>query len=161
MISPLEKKECCHNFENSLLDSLTKESFYVNQISHIEVISARAVSFGTLNCPLKSLGLEDNLRNVLGIKQFYSHQAKGIDAIREGQHLVLSTSTASGKSIVYNVPIIEAIVLNPGTKALYLFPTKVLYDLKPIFVLYQHSFAHDRIGSGPGSIKSINRISNR
>ena len=49
----------------------------------------------------------------------------GIDAIREGQHLVLCTSTASGKSLVYNVPILESLLLGRPKNALYLFPTKV------------------------------------
>jgi hypothetical protein len=55
----------------------------------------------------------------------YLHQARAIDALRAGRHVAVSTSTASGKSVVYNVPVLEAVLRDPRTTALYLFPTKV------------------------------------
>lgn len=65
------------------------------------------------------------LRKV-GIERPYTHQAKAIRTVRAGRHLVLTTPTASGKTLCYNVPILERILEEPETRALYLFPTKAL-----------------------------------
>lgn len=61
-----------------------------------------------------------------GVERFYSHQAEAIGLIREGRNIVLMTPTASGKSLVYNVPVLEAILSDPAAAALYLFPLKGL-----------------------------------
>jgi len=60
-----------------------------------------------------------------GITQFYSHQRAAFDATAAGKHIVVVTPTASGKSLCYHVPVIEA-VRETRAKALYLFPTKAL-----------------------------------
>jgi DEAD/DEAH box helicase domain-containing protein len=64
--------------------------------------------------------------NGLGIERFWSHQAEAINAARRGEHVVVATSTASGKSLCYHVPTIELLEENPAARALYLFPTKAL-----------------------------------
>lgn len=61
-----------------------------------------------------------------GIEQFYRHQVEAIDRIRCGEHVVVMTPTASGKSLIYNIPIIETILQNPEARALYVFPLKGL-----------------------------------
>lgn len=61
-----------------------------------------------------------------GISRPYGHQARAIDAIRAGRHVVLTTPTASGKTLCYNVPILDRILREPDTRALYVFPTKAL-----------------------------------
>ncbi|CAN0357973.1 unnamed protein product, partial [Hapterophycus canaliculatus] len=59
--------------------------------------------------------------------RLFKHQALAIDAAATGQHVALSTATSSGKSVVFNVAVIEAIVgRRPDAVALYLFPTKAL-----------------------------------
>ncbi len=60
-----------------------------------------------------------------GITQLYSHQREAWDRVAGGKHLVIATPTASGKTLCYNLPVIDA-VLTRGVKALYLFPTKAL-----------------------------------
>lgn len=75
------------------------------------------------------LDLSDRLRDVLkgrGIELFYSHQVEGIDLIREGENVVVMTPTASGKSLIYNIPVLESIIENPEHRALYIFPLKGL-----------------------------------
>lgn len=62
----------------------------------------------------------------LGISSLYSHQVEAIDLIRKGQHTVIATPTASGKTFIYNLPVIEKILKNPESRALYLFPLKAL-----------------------------------
>ncbi|MBU0705122.1 MAG: DEAD/DEAH box helicase, partial [Chloroflexi bacterium] len=61
-----------------------------------------------------------------GIEQLYAHQAQAIEAALAGQHVVLATSTASGKTLAYNLPILHALLNDPAACALYLFPTKAL-----------------------------------
>lgn len=59
--------------------------------------------------------------------RLFKHQARAIDAAMAGQHIALSTATSSGKSVVFNVSVIEKIVgERPQAVALYLFPTKAL-----------------------------------
>ena len=60
-----------------------------------------------------------------GINQMFTHQAKAVDAVMAGKNVVVSTSTASGKSLCYNIPILEALVQDRRACALYMFPTKV------------------------------------
>ena len=61
-----------------------------------------------------------------GIAQLYSHQAAAAEAVHAGKNAVIVTPTASGKTLCYNLPIINAILENEDTRALYLFPTKAL-----------------------------------
>tara|TARA_Y100000590_G_scaffold466157_1_gene640650 strand:- start:8250 stop:10640 length:2391 start_codon:yes stop_codon:yes gene_type:complete len=61
-----------------------------------------------------------------GIDQLYSHQADCWNTVQAGKHTVVVTPTASGKTLCYNMPVLTAALNSPGSKALYLFPTKAL-----------------------------------
>jgi DEAD/DEAH box helicase domain-containing protein len=61
-----------------------------------------------------------------GVEQLYSHQAKAFDTVAKGEHLVVVTPTASGKTLCYNLPVLQALVQQPEARVLYLFPTKAL-----------------------------------
>jgi DEAD/DEAH box helicase domain-containing protein len=61
-----------------------------------------------------------------GIRDLYRHQADAVDLIRSGRHVVIATPTASGKTLIYNLPMMEKILKNPDSKALYVFPLKAL-----------------------------------
>jgi DEAD/DEAH box helicase domain-containing protein len=61
-----------------------------------------------------------------GIEQLYTHQAAVIDRALTGRHVVVITPTASGKTLCYNVPVLQSIVADGAARALYLFPTKAL-----------------------------------
>ncbi len=61
-----------------------------------------------------------------GVEQLYSHQAKAFEAVAKGEHLVVVTPTASGKTLCYNLPVLQALVQQPEARVLYLFPTKAL-----------------------------------
>ena len=61
-----------------------------------------------------------------GVVQLYSHQAEAAGRIRKGGNVVIVTPTASGKTLCYNLPVLNAVLENPDTRALYLFPTKAL-----------------------------------
>jgi DEAD/DEAH box helicase domain-containing protein len=97
---------------------------YSGQIAHIEDIPPREAEFGTLDEPLHSevaAGLEAQ-----EITELYQHQADAVSAARRGDHVVIVTSTASGKTFCYQVPTFEHLLSQPDSTALYLFPTKAL-----------------------------------
>ena len=74
-------------------------------------------------------GLDPRLLSALrarGIEQLYIHQAEAIGHALAGRHVVTVTPTASGKTLCYNAPVLDAILRDPSTRALYLFPTKAL-----------------------------------
>src|SRR5579862_2678542 len=56
----------------------------------------------------------------------YSHQARAIESAIGGRHVVVSTPTASGKSLCFHLPVLEALGRNPDARAIYLYPTKAL-----------------------------------
>ena len=64
--------------------------------------------------------------NQRGIDELYSHQARALELASQGKHVVVATPTASGKSLCYNLPILQALASDPTATALYLFPTKAL-----------------------------------
>jgi DEAD/DEAH box helicase domain-containing protein len=97
---------------------------YDGQIAHIEEIPERDAVFGELDGGLHpeiAAGLEAQ-----GISQLYQHQADAVSAVRRGEHAVIVTSTASGKTLCYQIPTFEHLIDNPDSTALYLFPTKAL-----------------------------------
>ncbi|MGH9862904.1 MAG: DEAD/DEAH box helicase [Candidatus Acidiferrales bacterium] len=61
-----------------------------------------------------------------GIRELYTHQAEASERIRAGKNLVIVTPTASGKTLCYNLPVLNRILEDNATRALYLFPTKAL-----------------------------------
>ncbi len=61
-----------------------------------------------------------------GIDHLFSHQAEAVMAVKEGKDIVIVTPTASGKTLCYNIPVLNAKLSQPHSKALYLFPTKAL-----------------------------------
>ncbi|MFW6138759.1 MAG: DEAD/DEAH box helicase, partial [Spirochaetota bacterium] len=61
-----------------------------------------------------------------GIRELYIHQTEAYNSISGGNHTVITTPTASGKSLAYNLPVLDGLLKNPDWKALYLFPTKAL-----------------------------------
>src|SRR3982075_207874 len=61
-----------------------------------------------------------------GIRRLYTHQAAAAEAAHEGKNIVIVTPTASGKTLCYNLPVMNAILENSNTRAMYLFPTKAL-----------------------------------
>jgi DEAD/DEAH box helicase domain-containing protein len=64
--------------------------------------------------------------NAKGIRQLYTHQAAAAEAVHAGKNVVIVTPTASGKTLCYNLPVLDAVLANDDTRALYLFPTKAL-----------------------------------
>jgi DEAD/DEAH box helicase domain-containing protein len=74
-------------------------------------------------------GIHPRIREALtnkGIPRFYTHQSDSFQAVQRGHHVVTVTPTASGKTWCYNLPVLQALMTDDSTRALYLFPTKAL-----------------------------------
>ena len=101
-----------------------------------------------------------------GIARPYSHQAQAAESVHAGKNVVIVTPTASGKTLCYNLPVINAILENEDTRALYLFPTKALAQdqLAELYDLNQRleSSGEWRVASGEKERHDLNqRLDNR
>lgn len=106
------------------LDQVRRQPWYAGQIEHLEEIPPRDGRFADPERPLPE-PLQAMLR-AAGIEQLYVHQAQALDLARAAHDLVVVTGTASGKTLCYNLPILETCLARPDARALYLFPTKAL-----------------------------------
>src|SRR6476661_2186848 len=70
--------------------------------------------------------LDRRVRDAIGVPALYAHQRAAWDAAARGEHLVVTTGTASGKTLAFNLPVLDALAREPKTRALYLYPTKAL-----------------------------------
>ena len=106
------------------LDQLARQEN--SPITAIRRIPARAAQFATMPA-----GVGPALAEALGrrgVEKLYSHQAEAFEAALARRHLVIVTPTASGKTLCYNLPVVQHLIENPGGRALYLFPTKALAE---------------------------------
>jgi DEAD/DEAH box helicase domain-containing protein len=95
-------------------------NLHVTALRRLPAAAAQFVAFPALDRRLTS-ALESR-----GIRHLYTHQAKAIEHTMAGRHVVVTTPTASGKTLCYNAPVVNAILQDPSSRALYLFPTKAL-----------------------------------
>jgi len=109
---------------SGFLERLQHSPEYCGQIVHREVLPRRDAKYTTPNRPLDAR-LEQALRSQ-GIGALYDHQVAAIEAVREGRHIVVATGAASGKSLCYHVPVLEAVLQDRASRSLYVFPTKAL-----------------------------------
>src|SRR5438045_3361424 len=80
----------------------------------------------------------------LGIPRLYTHQAEAFDLCAAGKNVVVVTPTASGKTLCYNLPVLDCLLRDPSVRAMYLFPTKALAEDQ----LHEFQSAADTLGSG-------------
>ena len=110
-----------------IVTELRESEWYTGQIvpdGH-RVFDPQEPVYGDLNFEL-SQDLVNALYNTRSIQQLYSHQTEAINALHEGHNVIVSTSTSSGKSLIYQLPVLHALEGNPQTRAMYIFPTKAL-----------------------------------
>jgi DEAD/DEAH box helicase domain-containing protein len=122
-----------------VLDDLRKDPAFMRCVTAWERLPARLAR----TAPWPE-GLDARLLAAVqgqGIEQPYVHQVQAIEAALAGEHVVLATSTASGKTLAYNLPVLGALLNDPGACALYLFPTKAL--------------AHDQISNLQSQIANL------
>ncbi len=101
---------------------LKNHKAFRRQTAHIEVIPAHKAK----TCQIKNLS--PALENYLKQKNItpYLHQCQTTDLVRQGYHVIITTSTASGKTLAYNLPVFETLEKDKQATALYIFPTKAL-----------------------------------
>ncbi|KAM7211083.1 P-loop containing nucleoside triphosphate hydrolase protein [Rhypophila decipiens] len=115
-----------------IIDELKDQPWYTGQMvpdGH-RVFEAQEAVYGELDF-LLSQDLVNALYNGRGITQFYAHQAEAINALvaaHDGgrQNVVVATPTSSGKSLIYQLPVLHALEQDHNTRAMYIFPTKAL-----------------------------------
>ena len=107
-----------------VLDRMLAEPSLANGVVHHCYVPARPADLVVMPDWLDP-GLRGGLAS-RGITSLYRHQAEAIEAIRAGDDVVVVTPTASGKSLCYLVPTLQALAEDPTARALYLFPTKAL-----------------------------------
>ncbi|KAF1797843.1 P-loop containing nucleoside triphosphate hydrolase protein [Mucor lusitanicus] len=109
-----------------LIQGMKSQYFYGGQLEDeahtMRTFDAKLPQYDTveLSGPIKA-ALQDK-----GIHQLYVHQTEAIKGLAEGHHVIVSTSTASGKSLIYQVPVLEDLLTDKSSKAMYIFPTKAL-----------------------------------
>jgi len=108
----------------SILEYLTGMGEYRDQIAHRRELPVKPASFGEPEHALED-GLKERLSRI-GINRLYTHQALAFDLVKDGKNVLTVSGTASGKSLCYNLPVLDELLSNKKAKALYLFPTKAL-----------------------------------
>lgn len=106
------------------LQDLRGAPFYKGQIAHVQHLAARTARYGELERPLAP-ALQERL-SAQGIDRLFAHQAEAVNAARDGEHVTIVTATASGKTLCYNLPVLDAVLEQTRSRAIYLFPTKAL-----------------------------------
>ncbi len=106
------------------LDYLKSDPEYKDQIVHIQFIPPRDARPGWPEKPFHPV-LQERL-DQLDLSTLYSHQAEAINRIRLGKNVMVATPSASGKTLCYNIPVLNTLLEEPFARALYLFPTKAL-----------------------------------
>ncbi len=106
------------------IDDLQRSPHYADQIVHVRTVPPRAGRYADPREPLPDAAAA--MLRARNIERLYVHQSAAIDAVRDGRDIVVVTGTASGKSLCYQVPLLEMLANDPDGRALLLFPTKAL-----------------------------------
>ncbi len=109
---------------DAVLGRMRTEPHWRSRVAHWHHVPARDADYRPAPDYLHPR-LVDSLR-ARGIDQLYSHQAAALDAVHAGKHTVVVTPTASGKTLCYNLPVLDHLLREPQGRAMYIFPTKAL-----------------------------------
>jgi len=109
---------------DAFLTSLREDPAYAGQIVHVHREPAAAARWGSMPVGLHPQSGE--FLAALGVERLYTHQTEAIGALLAGEDVLITTGAASGKSLCYQVPILETLLKDPESTALLLFPTKAL-----------------------------------
>ncbi len=108
-----------------IIDRLKSDTSFCRDLTTWQTLPARPARYADFPEQLQPR-LIQALREKRGIHHLYTHQAEAIDAVLQGENICVVTPTASGKTLCYNLPILNRLLENPRARALYLFPTKAL-----------------------------------
>ncbi|PWN49117.1 P-loop containing nucleoside triphosphate hydrolase protein [Violaceomyces palustris] len=110
-----------------IIEEMKGMPWYKDQIvpgGHRQV-EARDAKYSQLNYQL-SQAIVNALYATTGIEEFYVHQAEALNALHDGSSVIICTSTSSGKSLIYQLPVLQSLEEDPESTALFIFPTKAL-----------------------------------
>ncbi|KAJ6606558.1 P-loop containing nucleoside triphosphate hydrolase protein [Mycena vulgaris] len=110
---------------DTVVAEIMEQSWYSDQIVERRTVDAKVGQIGTFDSPLSDT-IAQALRSSRNISSLYTHQTAAINAINLRKHVIISTSTASGKSVIYQVPVLQFLEENSCSTALFVYPTKAL-----------------------------------
>ena len=107
----------------NMLGLLEHNPVYRKRIVYTGITEPVSPHYGTLDAPLN-----ETIAAFLdqGGIQLYTHQCNAINQIRDGKNVIITTPTASGKTLAFNIPVFQLLAADPQARALYLYPTKAL-----------------------------------
>ena len=108
----------------SVLQAIRGDPRYRDQIVHEESFPARAARYADPARPL-NISVAAALR-ARGVDRLFTHQAAALDAVRDGASIIVTTGTASGKTLCYLLPVLERLAQDQEARALFIYPTKAL-----------------------------------
>ncbi len=109
---------------SEVLDVMRRDPAFMKNVTAWERLPAREARYADF-----PVGLDPRLISALqtrGTAPLFTHQAAAVEAALRGENVVVVTGTASGKTLCYNLPVLQAALADPEARALYLFPTKAL-----------------------------------
>lgn len=109
---------------DQIIDSLKSNNSFMKNVTKWETVPPKKGSYSSIPADIS-----DKLKHALsesGIFELYKHQAEAISFVRAGRNTVIVTPTASGKTLCYNIPVMDEFIKDSSMRALYLFPTKAL-----------------------------------
>src|SRR5213595_2405837 len=121
--TPVPRREVAVNVPQ-VVEQLLKSPLHAPCVTAFRHLPAKEAEYGEWPD-----GLDSRLPAVLarrGIDRLYSHQAEAVRRVLAGENVCIVTPTASGKTLCYNLPVLNATLENSDSRALYLFPTKAL-----------------------------------
>ncbi|UCF96440.1 MAG: DEAD/DEAH box helicase [Spirochaetaceae bacterium] len=107
-----------------VIQSLRADRRFMSSVDHWQVIPARKGRYEEF--PAEIDGRILAAVRAKGIQKLFSHQAQAYSEVRRGNNIVVVTPTASGKTLAYNLPVLQTLIEEPQAKAMYMFPTKAL-----------------------------------
>ncbi|CAO1628520.1 unnamed protein product [Jaminaea pallidilutea] len=112
---------------NEVIEDFEGQKWWCDQVvpGGRRTIPGREARYDGLTFAL-SQELVNALWSTRKIEEFFLHQAEALNALDEGLNVIVSTSTSSGKSLIYQIPVIRALEEHPGATAMFIFPTKAL-----------------------------------
>ncbi|KAH9854069.1 DEAD/H helicase [Lenzites betulinus] len=108
-----------------VIGEIEQQEWYKDQVACRRIFDARDGQLATLDPPLSD-PIVQALRDSRKIVSLYTHQVAAITALSEGKNVIVSTSTASGKSVIYQVPLLQFLEADPQSTAIFVYPTKAL-----------------------------------
>ena len=108
--------------DSDKIDMFKNDVRYRDNIAHVETIPAKKASFKKVD------NLNEKIIEYLKSKdmKLYEHQAETYESIKDGEHVIITTPTASGKTLAFNLPILETMIEDRDATALYIYPAKAL-----------------------------------